>query len=312
MLRAQAITQVNENQARMKLPTFREARGAVGRWRRRLRRRVLEPVLVGHGTFRETVLNALAARGHLVYCRLGDAAFYVDPSDRAVGTQLMWRGHWQREEIERAIALLVQAGRLPAGAVFVDAGANIGTQTVYAMQSGRFARAVAFEPEPRNAALLRMNLAANGLTERVVVVEKAVGERAGAAMLHLHPRNKGHHTIGAPPSYDGVEQIEVAVVRLDAALADAGVAADAIGLVWIDVEGYEPEAIRGLGALLERAVPLALEYIPERLSREVSREFLALLRRHYKTLHNLSAPHDTGQPIEALATIRDAADVLIY
>jgi len=44
-------------------------RGAFGRWHRALRRRVLEPVLVGHGSFRETALNAFAKRGHLVYCR---------------------------------------------------------------------------------------------------------------------------------------------------------------------------------------------------------------------------------------------------
>ena len=291
---------------------MREARGAVGRWRRRVRRRLLEPVLVGHETFRETVLNALAVRGHLVYCRMGDAAFFVDPSDRAVGTQLMWRGHWQREEIERAIALLSQTGRLPPDAVFVDAGANIGTQTVYAMQSGRFSRAFAFEPEPRNAALLRMNLAANGLTERVAVIEQAVGERAGVATLHLHPRNKGHHSIGTPPSYDGLDRIEVAVVRLDMALAAAGVAAGTVGLIWIDVEGFEPEATRGLGAMLEQRVPLALEYMPDRYGAAGMRDLLALLGRHYKSLHNLSEPHAEAKPVQALADIRGGADVLIF
>src|SRR5262245_47028375 len=95
-----------------RLPTMRETRGALERWRRGLRRRILEPVLVGHRSFRETVLNALAARGHLVYCRMGELAFFVDPSDRAIGTELMWRGDWQRAEIERALALVAAAGRL--------------------------------------------------------------------------------------------------------------------------------------------------------------------------------------------------------
>jgi FkbM family methyltransferase len=286
--------------------------GAVGRWRRRLRRRVLEPILVGRRSFRETVLNALAGRGHLVYCRTGDAVFLVDPSDRVVGSELMWRGEWQRGEIVRAVDVLAAAGRLPPNAVFVDAGANIGTHSVYAMKTGRFARAIAFEPEPRNAELLRMNIKANDLAERVTAVAQAVGERAGGAVLHLHPRNKGHHTIGTPPSVDGLDRIEVSMVRLDAALAAAGILADDIGLVWIDVEGYEPEAVAGLGALIERAVPLALEYAPQRYSAAARDALVARLARHYTVLHRLSGPGGASEPVSALAGISDFTDVLLF
>jgi hypothetical protein len=52
-------------------PVFARMRGATGRFRRELRRRMLEPILVGNRSMRETVLNALATRGHLIYC-LGD------------------------------------------------------------------------------------------------------------------------------------------------------------------------------------------------------------------------------------------------
>jgi FkbM family methyltransferase len=291
---------------------LREAQGAVGRWRRRLRRRVLEPILVGRRSFRETVLNALAGRGHLIYCRTGDAVFFVDPADRVVGSELTWRGEWQRDEIVRAVDLLMAAGRLRPGAAFVDAGANIGTHTVYAMKTGRFARAVAFEPEPHNAALLRMNIQANDLADRVTVVEQAVGAQAGRAVLHLHPRNKGHHTIGTPPSLDGLEQIEVAVTRLDLALAGAGIAADDIGLVWIDVEGHEPEAVEGLGVLIARAVPLALEFAPARYSAAACQDLVARLAKHYTVLHRLSGAGGAGEPVSALAEIHDFTDVLVF
>jgi FkbM family methyltransferase len=295
-----------------RVPTFREAQGAIGRWRRRLRRRVLEPILLGRRSFRETVLNALAGRGHLVYCRTGDAVFLVDPSDRVVGSELMWRGEWQRGEIVRAVDLLAAAGKLSPSAVFVDAGANIGTHTVYAMKTGRFARAVAFEPEPHNAELLRMNIKVNDLAARVMVVEQAVGAQAGSAVLHLHPRNKGHHTIGTPPSVDGLDRMEVPVVRLDAALAAAGVSADDIGLVWVDVEGYEPEAVAGLGSLIERAVPLAMEYAPQRYNAAARDELIARLARHYTVLHRLSGPDGASEPVSALAGIHDFTDVLLF
>ena len=74
---------------------MRRIRGAFGRWRRRLRTAVLRPVLIGNRTFRETVMNAVAERGHLIYTRKGDLSFFVDPGDRAVGAEL------RRMEAER-------------------------------------------------------------------------------------------------------------------------------------------------------------------------------------------------------------------
>src|SRR5215467_14230791 len=143
-----------------KIPTWREIRGAYGRGRRALR---------------DVVMRALSARGHLVLCELDDVRFFVDPSDRVVGAWLMWHGGWQRREIHSAVEVLLAAGRLRADAVFVDIGAHIGTHTVYALRTGRFARAIAFEPEPRNADLLVRNLEANGLSQAAVVVPKAAG-----------------------------------------------------------------------------------------------------------------------------------------
>src|SRR6516162_5398259 len=115
------------------MPTWREIRGAYGRGRRALRQAMLEPVLVGWPVLRDVVMNALAARGHLVLCELGDVRFFVDPSDRVVGAWLMWHGGWQRREIDAAVEVLSAAQRLPANAVFVDVGAHIGTHTIYAL-----------------------------------------------------------------------------------------------------------------------------------------------------------------------------------
>src|SRR5690349_19703824 len=110
-----------------KSSTWRQIKGAYGRRRRALRKAVLEPVLVGWPVLREVVTNALAARGHLVLCELGDVRFFVDPGDRVVGAWLMWHGGWQRREIIGAVDVLAAAGRLAPDSVFVDVGAHIGT-----------------------------------------------------------------------------------------------------------------------------------------------------------------------------------------
>lgn len=290
---------------------MRRLRGAFERWRRRARSAVLRPVLVGNRTFRETVMNAVAERGHLIYTRKGDVSFFVDPGDRAVGAELVWGGEWAREELERAVGALRAAGRLPADPVFVDAGANIGTQTVYALKGG-FTRAVCFEPEPKNAGLLAMNVETNGLSSRATILRSAVGDAPGTAVLQLHPRNKGNHMIGRSPSYDGTEQVEVPVVRMEDALAGAGVAPDQVGVVWIDVEGYEPEAIRGLGRFLDHAVPLVIEFSPGRYTPEARLGLCDLLARHYKVCRDVKRI-DREYPIEHLRSVLTGYDdYLVY
>jgi hypothetical protein len=105
------------------MATWREIKGAYGRRRRALRQAVLEPLLVGWPMLRDTVMRALAARGQLVFCELGDARFFVDPADQVIGARLIWHGGWQRREIDQAVAMVAASGRLPPDAVFVDVGA---------------------------------------------------------------------------------------------------------------------------------------------------------------------------------------------
>lgn len=296
----------------MSRSAWRALKGKFGRGRRELRRRLLEPLLVGRPTLRDIVMKALAARGHLILCQLGDMRFFVDPGDRAVGASLIWHGGYQRSELDRAIALISAAGRLQADAVFVDVGANIGTHTVYALRSGRFARAIAFEPEPHNARLLSMNLEVNGLAQRAVVVPKAAGAATGRAALHLHPRNKGAHAIGFAPSVDGLDCLDVPVVRVEDALRELGVAVADVGLVWMDVEGYEPQALAGLGELLQRAVPIVFEFFPQRYDAATKEQLVQRLAAHYTRMHRLADPLDRALPIEALATIEQVTDVLVH
>ena len=292
-------------------PTWQRIRAVYGRRRRALRQAMLEPLLVGWPVLRQVVTNALSARGHLVLCELGDVRFFVDPSDRVVGAWLMWHGGWQRREIDAAVEVLLAAGRLQPGAAFIDIGAHIGTHTIYALRTGRFERAVAFEPEPRNARLLAMNLDVNGVSERVVVVRKAAGAAAGTATLHLHPRNTGAHAIDVPPSVDGEASVAVPVVRVEDELQALGVLPETVALIWVDVEGYEPQVLAGLAGLIARSVPLAFEFTPSRYSPDVKQRLARLLARHYTTVHSLGR-RDATAPVGTLASRMHTDDVLVY
>jgi FkbM family methyltransferase len=294
-----------------KFPTWREMRAGYERRRRALRQAMLEPILVGWPLLRGIVMNALAARGHLVLCELGDVRFFVDPADRVVGAWLMWHGGWQRREIATAVDLLRAAGRLKADAVFLDIGAHIGTHTIYALRSGAFRSAIAFEPEPRNAQLLAMNVEANGLSGAVTIIRKAAGAAAGTGVLHLHPRNSGAHAIDVPPSIDGQCSVSVPVVRVDEELGALGISPSEIGLIWIDVEAYEPQVIDGLAGVIAHAVPLAFEFTPGRYGKETRQRLVRLLTEHYSVVHSIGRgdPTDT---VAALAAREQTDDVLVH
>ena len=106
---------------------------------------------------------------------LGDHRLAFDPNDWVIGATIWRQGGWFRQETMRVFEAI------PKGGVFVDVGANIGTQTLYALKFGGFDRAVCFEPEPKNLRSLRINLLINDLTDRVSIVEAAAGAKEGMA-----------------------------------------------------------------------------------------------------------------------------------
>lgn len=89
---------------------------------------------------------------------------------------------------------------LEAGDHFIDIGANIGYYALLAADLvGPTGRVFAFEPEPANCGLLRLNLALNGMLQ-AEVIEAAVSDGAGQARLHLSPDNLGDRWRRASPA----------------------------------------------------------------------------------------------------------------
>jgi FkbM family methyltransferase len=195
-----------------------------------------------------------------VLVEFADHRFLVDPKDTQIGFKLMRGRAWQRAELEYAVARLKAARRFTKGGVFLDIGANIGTQTVYALLSGAFSRAVAVEAEPANHVLLERNIDLNGLADRVAVVNCAASDRPGKVDLRLNRTNAGGHSVAAHGSRRPAPTVEVPADTVDQILRKVSVDAGEVGLAWIDVEGHELAVLEGMAGLLEARPPLVLEY----------------------------------------------------
>lgn len=217
--------------------------------------------------------GAVLTRGDDILIACKDHVLWCDRNDQLITAGVLKRGHWQREDFEYVLERLTSSGP-----IFVDVGANIGTQTIYALVSGRFSRAIAFEPDPRNFDLLSRNMAANGLSHQVTLVNAAVSRQTGEAILLRDPSLQGMHRIVED---HGANTVSVPTVSLDDALASAGIGPQDVGLIWIDVEGHECEVFQSMCNLLDARVPVMFEYSRHAVSEDQRNDWLRIMKHRY-------------------------------
>jgi FkbM family methyltransferase len=129
----------------------------------------------------------------------------------------------------------------PAGGVFVDVGANVGTYAmVLARHAGSNGKVIAIEPHPVTHARLAFNRAASNFAQ-VTLVAAAAGSSDGELMIETDGDNLGasHIVTGGVAG----EAIRVPSLRLRRILEEAGVAH--VDALKIDVEGYEDRVLTG-------------------------------------------------------------------
>ena len=156
---------------------------------------------------------------------------------------------------------------LRPGGVFIDIGANEGALSVLAgTLVGPNGIVLAVEPQTRLQDLVRINAALNRLSN-IRLLGCALGAADGEATLHLYPDlNSG--ASGLVHGYRFSRARERVQVRTAASLLDEHRIGHA-DLVKVDVEGFEPEVVRGLLPALGagRIGVLMVDYHAERLAR---------------------------------------------
>jgi len=145
---------------------------------------------------------------------------------------------------------------LSPGGTCVDAGANFGHTTFFAASRvGPSGRAIAFEPNPACAALIRQSIQLNGFEGRVTLDGRALWHTSGARLPLLISPLRDNSGISSllvhTPELQGATTVEVETVRLDDAAEAMGVTR--IDLVKIDVERAEQHVLRGAERLLAAA-----------------------------------------------------------
>lgn len=178
-----------------------------------------------------------------ILCRvLGRYKMYVDPNDHGLSPHLILDGFWEMPTTE-AIAQLVSPGMVVA-----DIGANLGYFSLLMGELvGPSGKVYAFEPNPAMAFRLERSARLNGMGDRVLRFEVALGDENEKMMSFLMPTDEPKNAYVTP--FEG-EELTGAVFVTSQRLDSKGEWHD-IELVKIDAEGSEERILSGMQLLLE-------------------------------------------------------------
>ena len=172
----------------------------------------------------------------------------------------IWDDRDWDKELQLLMREVIDLSRPIGGALFLDIGANMGFFTLLAAASGW--TTIAVEALPANVQLLHHSLSVNGLSARVTLHNRAVGEPGASAHLCVcRPPGNPSNGILVPQAAkrdhpfcgDSPEDCEAAVrgATLDELVPEGA----PVALMKLDVEGFELPALRGAGRLLSRQRP---------------------------------------------------------
>ncbi|MBO1324346.1 FkbM family methyltransferase [Acetobacter sp. TBRC 12305] len=134
---------------------------------------------------------------------------------------------------------------------FVDIGANTGLFTL--VGSGLFASVHAFEPYPPVFARLKEHVRLNGL-ETVELYPLGLGEHGGE-LPFMVPESDNYGTGHFLSPQEAAAAPHFPIMRGDEVLKQR---AQPTGLIKLDVEGHEPQVLRGLSGLLNVDQPVVI------------------------------------------------------
>jgi FkbM family methyltransferase len=169
---------------------------------------------------------------------------------------------------------------LKDGDTYVDVGAQFGLHTLVARHFvGANGKVIAVEPQPSNCHKLLTNWRLNGF-ENLTLYVGAIGDYDGSIALHLQSAtDTSRLSLCLTPVNDQPQLFQVPINRLETILDQAR--PDAVRLLKIDIEGYELEAIGGIGRYVDLVEHIILEVLDSESGiTEKSKELLQVLSDH--------------------------------
>jgi FkbM family methyltransferase len=163
----------------------------------------------------------------------------VFPDDQVIAKDFAQQGNYEQSLIEWAASLIDPT------TLFLDIGAHVGTYSLFIAK--RCAGVHSFECGPKTFNYLCANIAIQDMDSHITPHRIALGSKPGHTPYYLHaPKDGGGNSCIAFARRDS-PFIQVPVATLDSFHLDN------IGLIKIDVEGFEKDVLEGAVETLKRS-----------------------------------------------------------
>lgn len=215
--------------------------------------------------FRNTPVQRLGLTT-FIYKKIAIRAFGTDPVEVDFrGAKLLYpggdyttlptlvAGSYEETELNH---LLQTLDALDRQIIALDIGANVGIWTVLLARHPNVARVISFEPSPQNLTYLKHNIQSNKVEHKVQIIEAAASNEEGTSFFDDE---------GSGATMRLAEQGRLSVSTV---IVDKVVQSDEVGLIKIDVEGFEPTVLAGCWRTIEQNRPIL--YIEFSLSQSKS------------------------------------------
>lgn len=242
-----------------------------------------------------------APGGEVQLARTHLGPMLVREHDRVIGQHLRAHGHWEELQVHEVVRFLRRHHAFVSD-TFVDIGANIGTGLLCALRRGMFRTGVGVEMDPANFRLLQANAALNLEGVQPLLLNVALGDASGEAVMELSPDNLGDHRVrretDVPPAGVFGEEsrrlVRVPMTTLDRIEQDHGLRFDRSTLLWIDTQGYEGHVLAGATGIMSRPAdrrPMVVcELWPYGIERAGGKDRLFEFLAGCTSIYNIRAP----------------------
>ena len=212
--------------------------------------------------------------------------------------------NWASNDMKRFRELSKQYFNVDDSAgYFLDLGANIGTSGLYFCKKLEpNLKLLAFEPDPENYKLHRINMILNDMEDVTDLVNCGLSNEESELMFYSNGNNPGAR--GFIQHGHSTPIATVKVIQLDSYLAENNIPAQDVKYIWLDTEGFEDKVLLGAENLLrENPVPIFMECNLKAWDASgCFEDMLALLAENYShfILFNLTDRKETLHSLEEL------------
>lgn len=237
--------------------------------------------------------------------------FAVDPEDDFVSKRLLQTGSYSDDELDLAKRLIPENGNV------LMVGTHIGALAI--PLSKDCGHMVAIEANPNTFKLLQLNLLLNQC-DNVSAFNFAAAEKSCTVNFILSRDNSGGSKRSPRVNVDSYTYDNPQVIEVPADALDIVVENQAFDLIFMDIEGSEYFALKGMPRLLESSRVLMVEFLPHHLRNVAgvsADDFISLILPYFEWMFipksgELVAPENIRRRINEIYEANESHDALVF